>query len=90
MRKILAAIVEYKLNKNNLNNLVKQITAELRVKDTYPHIFYKKMTELLNELKGLAHQNILSAKDEELVMDALNEMELIIVDYLTLIPSTRS
>ena len=41
------------------------------------------MTELLNELKGLAHQNILSAKDEELVMDALNEMELIIVDYLT-------
>jgi hypothetical protein len=91
MRKILAAIVEYKLNKNNLIQLVNKIRDELEQKDIiYPDIFKKRMYELLSDIHPLTQQNILSSKDEELLMDALKEMELLIVDYLTLTPFPAS
>lgn len=87
MRKILAAIVEYKLNKNNLSQLVDKTKDKLGLKEViYPDLFEKRMSELISEIQPLAQKNILSSKDEELLMDTLKEMEFLIVDYLTLTP----
>jgi hypothetical protein len=84
MKKTLAAIVEYKLNRNNLNTIPQRILTELNNKTIkYPHIFEKEMRELLGELRDIPTGNNLSESDEARIIDVLKEMELILVDYLT-------
>jgi hypothetical protein len=84
MKKILAAIVEYKLNKNNLPQLVQKINTEINTKNImYPDAFRSKIFELIQEIHSIAYQDILSLRDEECVMDTLKEMEHLIVDYLS-------
>lgn len=84
MRKILAAIVEYKLDKNDLIPVLQRIIIELNSNDTsYPTSLKDKMTELVSEIQDIYHQDILSFRDEEYVMDTLKEMERLIVDYLS-------
>ncbi len=78
MKKILAAIVEYKLNRNDLNTLVQKIITGLNnIDNQYPNTFKNKMYELTREIKDISHQ------DEEYVVDFLKEMESLIVDYLS-------
>lgn len=82
MKKILAAIVEYKLDKACLSLLAKKIINELE--DTsYPDALKNRMHDLIKEIQDICHQDILSLRDEECVMDTLREMELLIVDYLS-------
>lgn len=84
MKKILAAIVEYRLNKNDLTSLVQKIITRLNDSDApFPDTFNSKMHELIKEIQEVCHQDILSLRDESCVMDALKEMELLIVDYLS-------
>ena len=84
MKKILAAIVEYKLDKKNLTLLIQRIITEIMSKDNvYPDTFKNKMHELIKEIQDICHQDILSLHDEECVMDTLKEMEHLIVDYLS-------
>jgi len=84
MKKILAAIVEYKLNKKKFSNFTHQLSMELVISsDSYPPSFAKKMHELLTDIQDINSQNILPAHKEELLMDILEEMELLLVDYLT-------
>ncbi|MDP3935705.1 MAG: hypothetical protein Q8Q56_01780 [Alphaproteobacteria bacterium] len=82
MKKILAAIVVYKLNKDNLFPLVQKIINELK-NTSYPDTFKNKLSDLIKEIQEVSHQDILSLRDEEGVMDTLREMELLIVDYLS-------
>ncbi|QOL19853.1 hypothetical protein [Candidatus Bodocaedibacter vickermanii] len=84
MKKILAAIVEYKLNKNDLNTLVQKIITGLNDTDNqYPNTFKNKMYELTREIKDICLQDTPSSQDEDCVMDLLKEMESLIVDYLS-------
>lgn len=84
MKKILAAIVEYKLNKKDLNTLVQKIIIGLNDIDTQTPdaLFKNKMNELIREIKDICHQDTPSSHDEDSVMDFLKEMESLIVDYL--------
>ncbi len=84
MRKILAAIVEYRLNKNNLTSLLQKIFMVLNNENVeYPRSFKNELDELLIEIQNVCSQNILSLRDDGSVMDTLKEMELLIVDYLS-------
>lgn len=84
MKKILAAIVEYKLTKKDLTLLVKKIVTRLNDTDSpYSDTFNSKMRALVREIQDEYHQDILSLRDEGCVMDVLKEMELLIVDYLS-------
>jgi hypothetical protein len=79
MKKILAAIVKYKLDKNNLTLLIQKINTEINTQNTpYPNAFKDKMSGLVKEL-----QDIFSVHDDECIIDTLKEMEHLIVNYLS-------
>lgn len=85
MKKILAFIVEYKLNKNNLNQLLDNITQKIDLTSfDYPDSFRNKVQEVISDIKNFTGKDPLSSKEEELLMAALKEMEFLIVDYLSL------
>lgn len=87
MRRILASIVEYKLNRHNLKPLVDSMMLVFNTGvPTYPPSFEKKMRELIEEIKPLADQHPPSPKNAALILYILQEMEALIVDYLTLKP----
>ena len=84
MKKTLAAIVEYKLNRNNLNTITQRILTELNNETAeYPHIFEKEMRESLGDLKAIPNSNSLSESEETRITEVLKDMELLLVDYLT-------
>lgn len=84
MKKILAAIVEYKLTKNDLNLLIQKITTGLNDIDaSYSGTLKDNMLQLTKEINETCHQETFSSSDEEHVIDVLKEMELLIVDYLS-------
>lgn len=84
MKKVLAAIIEYKLNKNNLKDLMLHLIKKLEAQpNPYPITFKQTMYALSLEIKDFCDRDALSPSEEDFVMDALKEMELVLVDYLT-------
>lgn len=91
MKKILAAIVEYKLTKMNLQEIMHQLLMALDTQpNPYPPTFSDKMRELALAIYNVSYENTLSLQDEELVMDMLKEMECMLVDYLTQVSSFQT
>jgi hypothetical protein len=89
MKKILASIVEYKLNQKNLGHLLQIISTTLNSNTSHPIAFKVKLLELLNDIILLADVDDLSEKEKSLLMSTLTEMEMLIVEYLRVTKSRR-
>lgn len=82
MKKILALIVEYKLNKSNIFSIVNQLISALDERNSlaYPPKFKDQMKSALDELQSEITQK---KNNHQAILDVLEEMEPLIVDYLT-------
>ena len=82
MKKLLALIVEHKLNNNNLSAVIDRIETLLDDCDsaTYPEEFMNQMKVALDELRSILAQENYS---HHTILDVLEEMERLIVDSLT-------
>lgn len=82
MKKVLAAIVEYKLNNKRLPDLTYKITSTLEDPNEtgYPTEFKAKMHTALKELQALSNQ---VSYNHKTIMGVLEEIESLIVDYLS-------
>jgi hypothetical protein len=81
MKKLLALMVEHKLNNNNLSAVIDRIETLLNNCDsvTYPEEFKNQMKLALDELRSILSQENYS---HHTILDVLEEMERLIVDYL--------
>ncbi|MCP5322577.1 MAG: hypothetical protein H6492_01015 [Candidatus Paracaedibacteraceae bacterium] len=84
MKQILAAIVEYKLTKDNLSRLLDRIQHCM----TYDHVnlsneTLKNFSDLYKDIAHFATQDVLTKKDQEILNVTLQEMEQLIVDFLS-------
>lgn len=83
MKQILAAIVEYKLTKNNLSHLLNRMQScmddHVKVSDEIS----KNFSDLYKDIEHFSTQQVFSKKDEELLNVTLQEIEQLIVDCLS-------
>lgn len=84
MKQILAAIVEYKLTKNNLSRLLDRMQwcmdcGHVNANDE----ILKNFSDLYKDIAHFATQSVLTKKDEEILNVTLQEIEQLIVDCLS-------
>lgn len=82
MKKLLALMVEHRLNNSNLSAVIDRIETLLSNCDsvTYPEEFKNQIILALDELRSILSQANYS---HHAILDVLEEMERLIVDYLT-------